>query len=130
MKRSKRRGNKKKIANNQLGMAAIAVVVLLLLGTLVAQSNDLEFRIASYDTRAAELEVAIEVADAERAKERYTCIVDVKGGGKWKRIILRAADFKGEISSMPLQNFFDGSALAFDCAGEEKEFAVTNILWL
>ena len=88
----------------------------------------LEFDVYSAETQ--QLEVAIEVADAERAKERYTCIVDVKGGGKWKRIILRAADFKGEISSMPLQNFFDGSALAFDCAGEEKEFAVTNILWL
>lgn len=71
MKRSKRRGNKKKIANNQLGMAAIAAVVLLLLGTLVVQSNDLELRIASYDTRAAELEVAIEeeIARTEEIEE-------------------------------------------------------------
>ncbi len=84
----------------------------------------------AYSAETQELEVAIEVADAERAKERYTCIVAIKGGGKWKRIILRAADFKGEISGMPLQNFFDGSALSFDCAGEEKEFAITNILWL
>ena len=72
----------------------------------------------------------MEVADAEKAKERYTCLVEVKGGGKWKRIILSAADFKGEVSGKPLHNFFDGSALAFDCAGEEQEFSITNILWL
>jgi dienelactone hydrolase len=88
----------------------------------------LEFDVYSAETQ--ELEVAIEVADAEREEERFVCLVEVKGGGKWKRIILRAADFKGEVSGMPLQNFFDGSALAFGCAGEEKEFAITNILWL
>ena len=88
----------------------------------------LEFDVYSATTQ--QLEVAIEVADAERAKERYTCIVDVRGGGKWKRMILSAADFKGEISGKPLQNFFDGSALSFGCAGEEMEFAITNILWL
>ena len=27
-------------------------------------------------------------------------------------------------------NLKKGSALVFDCAGEEKEFSVTNILWL
>lgn len=84
----------------------------------------------AYSAETQQLEVAIEVADAEKEQERYTCIIDVKGGGKWKRIILRAADFKGEVSGAPLQNFFDGSALSFDCAGEEREFAVTNILWL
>jgi hypothetical protein len=88
----------------------------------------LEFDVYSAETQ--QLEVAIEVAEAEKEQERYTCIVDVKGGGKWKRIILRAADFKGEISGASLQNFFDGSALSFDCAGGEREFAVTNILWL
>ena len=88
----------------------------------------LEFDVYSATTQ--QLEVAIDVADAEKAKERFTCIIDVKGGGKWKRMILRAADFKGEISGMPLQNFFDGSALSFDCAGEDMEFAITNILWL
>ena len=88
----------------------------------------LEFDVYSKETQP--LEVAIEVADAEKAKERYTCLVNVKGGGKWKRIILRAADFKGEVSGMPLQNFFDGSALVFDCVEDEKEFAITNILWL
>jgi hypothetical protein len=45
-------------------------------------------------------------------------------------MILKAADFKGEKSGMPLTNFSDGSALLFDCAGEETEFAITNILRL
>ena len=88
----------------------------------------LEFDAYSAETQS--LEISVEVADAEKAKERYTCLVEVKGGGKWKRIILSAADFKGEVSGKPLQNFFDGSALAFDCAGEEQEFSITNILWL
>jgi hypothetical protein len=88
----------------------------------------LEFDVYSAETQ--ELEIAVEVADAETAKERYTCLVEVKGGGKWKRMILSAADFKGEVSGMPLQNFFDGSALVFDSVEEEKEFSVTNILWL
>ena len=76
------------------------------------------------------LKVAIDVADVEQGHERYTCFVPVKGGGKWKRIILKAGDFKGEACAAPLKNFFDGRALLFDCENEENEYAVTNILWL
>ncbi len=76
------------------------------------------------------LKVTVEIADVERVTERYDCYVDVRGGGKFKRIILKAADFKDESCGKPLKNFFDGSALSFDCAGEESEFSVTNILWL
>ncbi len=83
-----------------------------------------------YSAEMQQLKVAIEVADVERVTERYVCYVDVRGGGKWKRVVLKAADFKGESYGAPLQNFFDGSALSFDCAGEEKEFSITNILWL
>ena len=88
----------------------------------------LEFDAYSKETQT--LRVSVEVADVEKQEERYTCTVEVRGGGKWKRIILRAADFKGEISGAPLQNFRDGSALVFDCYGEESEFSITNILWL
>ncbi len=84
----------------------------------------------AYTTQTQRLKISIEVADVERVTERYTCYVEVRGGGKWKRMILRAADFKGENYGAPLQNFFDGSALSFDCGDEELEFAVTNILWL
>ncbi len=88
----------------------------------------LKFDVYSKETQT--LHVSVEVADVEQLTERYTCAVEVRGGGKWKRIILKAADFKGEGYGMPLRNFFDGSALSFDCGGEEKEFSVTNILWL
>ena len=88
----------------------------------------LEFDV--YSAVSQTLEVSVEVADVDKTEERYSCTVDVRGGGKWKRIILRAADFKGESSGAPLQNFFDGSALVFACHGEEQGFAVTNILWL
>ena len=88
----------------------------------------LKFDVYTKETQS--ITVAIEVADVETGEERYTCEVPVRGGGKWKRIILKAADFKGESCGIPLKNFSHGSALVFDCAGEEKEFAVTNILWI
>ena len=88
----------------------------------------LEFDVYSKETQ--QLKVEIEVADLEKGETSYTCIVDVRGGGKWKRLILRAADFKDENTHRSLENFKKGSALVFDCAGEEKEFSVTNILWL
>ncbi len=84
----------------------------------------------AYSAVDQQLKITIEVADVADVAERYTCFIDVRGGGKWKRIVLRAADFKGESYGAPLQNFFDGSALSFDCGGEEEEFAITNILWL
>lgn len=88
----------------------------------------LEFDVYFHETDM--LKVAIDVADVEQGHERYTCFVPVKGGGKWKRIILKAGDFKGEACAAPLKNFFDGRALLFDCENEENEYAVTNILWL
>lgn len=87
----------------------------------------LEFDVYTKETQW--LKVAIEVADVETDMEQYTCEVEVKGGGKWKRVILKAVDFKGS-DGTPLQSFCAGNALVFACAGEEREFAVTNILWL
>ncbi len=84
----------------------------------------------AYSKETQELKISIEVADVEQGTERYHCTVEVRGGGKWKRIVLKAADFKGERYGAPLSNFYEGSSLAFDSAGEEKEFSVTNILWL
>ena len=74
--------------------------------------------------------VAIEVGDMEHERERYVCKCNVASGGKWKRVILKAGDFKGENSGKQLANFFEGKALMFDCEKEETEFAITNILWL
>ena len=76
------------------------------------------------------LKVSVDVGDITRESERYTCNMQVKGGGKWKRVILKAADFKGENCGSPLKNFSEGRALVFDCQQDETEFAVTNILWL
>ncbi|MBQ9728325.1 MAG: dienelactone hydrolase family protein [Clostridia bacterium] len=77
-----------------------------------------------------ELKISVESADTRKKGERYTCVVPVKGGGKFKRIILKAADFKGERFGSSLQNFSDGRALLFSCENENSEFAVTNIIWL
>ena len=68
MKRSKKRRNHQKIANNYLGMAAIAIVVLILLVGLTMQSNNLKARIAVYDAKAAALKQFIE-DEQDRTKE-------------------------------------------------------------
>ena len=83
-----------------------------------------------YSPQSQEITVTIEMAHVEKGDGSYVCRVPVKGGGKWKRIILKAADFKGGEYGYPLENFCDGSALVFACADEEMEFGITNILWL
>ena len=51
---------KKKIGYNSLGMLAIALVVLVLLGGLMLKSNDLQERLTVYDAKEATLEQQIE----------------------------------------------------------------------
>ncbi len=93
-----------------------------------AENALLEFDV--YFPQTETLNISVDVANVEKVQERFTCNIEVKGGGKWKRIILKAADFKGEIGNMPLENFHDGRALLFSCDNEDVEFSVTNILWL
>ena len=78
----------------------------------------------------ADLYVTIEVGEVGHEIERYTCYVELKGGGKWKRIILKSSDFKSETSNLPLKNFNEGRSLSFTCPDETVVFSVTNILWL
>lgn len=84
----------------------------------------------AYSATTQTLQVSIEVAARDMERERYVCNVDVKGGGKWKRFILKANEFKGEKGGLPLGSFNQGSALSFDCTQDENEFSITNILWL
>lgn len=83
-----------------------------------------------YVPQTQDIFISVDVGDVEKEAERYTHAIEVKGGGKWKRVILKASDFKGEHSGMPLKSFAEGRALVFDCEHEEIEFAVNNILWL
>ena len=59
MGNSKKRKKKKKVGYNSLGMIAIALVVLVLLGGLMLESNDLKERL-TYDAKAATLQQQIE----------------------------------------------------------------------
>ena len=77
-----------------------------------------------------QIKISVEVGDVEQDAERYTAFAEIKGGGKWKRIVLEPVEFKGEKSGMPLKKFSDGKALLFDCDSEETEFAIANVLWL
>ncbi|MBR2903210.1 MAG: hypothetical protein IKC37_01040 [Clostridia bacterium] len=87
----------------------------------------LEFEL--YSCRDDKVRVSIDVSK-EDLHERFSCICSVKGGGKWKRIVLTSAEFKGEESGASLERFSDGWALLFDCESEENDIMVTNILWL
>lgn len=88
----------------------------------------LEFDV--YARGDAEIKVAVDIADEDNGTERFSCLVPVRGGGKWKRIILQASELKSEDIGAPLKSFSEGQALLFDCEDEENEYAVTNILWL
>ncbi len=68
MKKSKRQKNKRKIANNYIGMAAVSLVAVILLGVFAIGSVDMRNRVAVYDAKAAELEEKIE-NEKERTKE-------------------------------------------------------------
>ena len=87
----------------------------------------LEFEI--YSLRDDKVRVSVDLS-ANGVEERFSCVCKVKGGGKWKRIVLTAAEFKGEESGASLYRFSDGKALLFDCESEENDIAITNILWL
>lgn len=60
MGNSKKRKKKKKVGYNSLGMIAIALVVLVLLGGLMLKSNDLKERLTGYDAKASTLQQQIE----------------------------------------------------------------------
>ena len=60
MGNSKKRKKKRKVRYNSLGMLAIALVVLVLLGGLMLESNVLQERLTGYDAKAAILQQQIE----------------------------------------------------------------------
>lgn len=82
-----------------------------------------------YAVKTAAVKVYLEISGTEGV-ERFSVTLTVKGGGKWKRNVLSAAEFKSESTGASLSDFSVAQALAFDCDDEETEFAVTNILWL
>ena len=84
----------------------------------------------AYSQKTDKLCISVDIAGNEGEAERYSCFVPVKGGGKWKRIVLEAKDFKNERYGKPLESFSLGSALVFDGLNEDGEVLVTNILWL
>ena len=97
--------------------------------TYIPDENAL-LKFDGYCRETVELKVTVDAVDGADEMERYSCLVEIKGGGKWKRIILKAADFKGESCGKPLACFSDGRALTFRCENEETDYAVTNIIWL
>ena len=96
--------------------------------TYLPEENSL-LKFDAYSETGVELLVTVDVAETGKV-EKFRCRVPVKAGGKWKRIILKADDFKNEIEGGNLETFLQGKALAFESEKEEDKFAVTNIVWL
>lgn len=78
----------------------------------------------AYSERGGVLSVAIDGDFQE-----YRCELPINKGGKWKRIVLKAEDFKEEKTGAPLSAFPLGRALSFECLDDTKTL-VTNIIWL
>lgn len=68
MRKSGKKGRKKRIGYNHLGMLAIALVVLILLAALMLKSQDLKGTLAVYNAKAEALEQDIE-AEKDRTEE-------------------------------------------------------------
>ena len=83
----------------------------------------------AYAETGATLLVTIDVAVGSEFK-KYRYVLPVKKGGKWKRTVLKAEDFKEETTGAPLSAFSLGKALSFESEDETETFAVTNIIWL
>ncbi len=97
----------------------------------VAEEGDiLKFDAYVHGNETETLTVGVEVTEEGGETSRYFCHVPVRGGGKWKRILLEAKDFKNDRYGNPLSSFAEGSALSFKPENEDCEYAVTNILWL
>lgn len=83
----------------------------------------------AYAKDGANLIVTVDVATSGKF-EKYRCKIPVKAGGKWKRVVLKPADFKNENEGTNLPSFLHGKALSFESEMEEDKFAVTNIVWI
>ena len=82
-----------------------------------------------YSAEDQELRIVVEVGDIRAEEERFVANAFIKGGGKWKRVVLSPSDFKSVETGMSLKSFSLASALVFD--GEEnKEFSITQVVWL
>ena len=54
----------------------------------------------------------------------------MKGGGKWKRVILRPEELKDEKTGAPLKSFSEGVSIAIRPQNEDVKVPVANVLWL
>lgn len=81
-----------------------------------------------YANKDANVKISVEMGESRDCI--YSLVVPIKGGGKWKRLLLRAEDFKEEKRGVPLTSFKDGAALAIRSLDESVKVPVTNVLWL
>ena len=74
------------------------------------------------------MKITVETGDREGGG--YSVLVPVKGGGKWKRVILRPEELKDEKTGAPLKSFSEGVSIAIRPQNEDVKVPVANVLWL
>ncbi len=82
-----------------------------------------------YAQKDVPITVTVEVPLRGAHFKKYSTTINVEGGGRWKRIIVKASECKDEEQATPLASFSEGMALSFTSESDE-EYTITNILWL
>lgn len=85
-----------------------------------------ELQFDAYCKEDAVCKVSFIYNDKEYGQLIYTCETKVEGGGKWKKINMRANEFKTD-TGIPLDDFTRVYAVVFDSEGE---ILYNNIIWL
>lgn len=82
-----------------------------------------------YSKEDTSVKITVETGERGTGGE-YSVIVPVAGGGKWKRVVLRAADLKDERTGGSLEDFSKGIAIVIRPENENCPVPVANVLWL
>ncbi len=82
-----------------------------------------------YSKEDTSVKITVETGERGTGGE-YSVIVPVAGGGKWKRVVLRAAELKDERTGGSLEDFSKGIAIVIRPENENCPVPVANVLWL
>lgn len=81
----------------------------------------------AYSREDTSVKITVETEEDDGA---YSAAFAIKGGGKWKRLILRAEEFKKQTTGEPLKSFCSGVALVVRSEEGKEPVLITNLLWL
>ncbi len=86
-------------------------------------------KIDFYSAKDTSVKITVETGERGTGGE-YSVVVPIAGGGKWKRTVLRAGEFKDERTGASLESFAKGAALVIRPESEDCPVPAANVLWL